>query len=111
MVDQLVFVGFNSRVAAIDRVSGKTVWQWKSPGGSGYVSLLVDGDRLIVSIMGYTYSLDPATGNQLWRNDLAGMGTGVVCLASLRGGTTSIPSGAAVKQQTDKQSDSSTLGT
>jgi hypothetical protein len=70
MVDKLIFVGFNSRVVALHRDSGELVWQWKSPKGSGYVTLLLDGDRLIVSVIGYTYCLDPANGNQIWFNEL-----------------------------------------
>jgi outer membrane protein assembly factor BamB len=84
-VDELVFVGFHSQVVALHRDSGDVVWHWKSPRGSGYVTLLLDGDRLVVSVVGYTYCLDPRTGRQLWFNELAGMGTGVVSLASVRG--------------------------
>lgn len=47
--------------------------------------MLLDGDRLIVSVVGYMYCLDPATGNQLWFNELSGFGTGVASLASVRG--------------------------
>jgi outer membrane protein assembly factor BamB len=83
---ELVFVGFNSRVAALDRHTGNLVWQWKSPSGSCYTTVLLDGDRLIVSVVGYTYCLDPATGTQLWANELPGMGTGVATLCSARGG-------------------------
>jgi outer membrane protein assembly factor BamB len=84
-VEELIFVGFNSRVVALHRDSGNVVWHWKSPRGSGYVTLLLDGDRLVVSVVGYTYCLDPRTGHQLWFNELAGMGTGVASLASVRG--------------------------
>ncbi len=87
MFDHLIFVGFNSRVVALDRDSGAIVWQWKSPKGSGYITLLLDEDRLIVSVMGYTYCLDPATGQQLWFNELPGLGMGVASLASVRGGS------------------------
>ena len=83
--DQLIFVGFNSRVAAIDRDTGQLIWQWKCPRGTGYTSLLFDGDRLIVSVMGYTYCLVPLTGQVLWFNELPGMGMGVASLASVRG--------------------------
>ena len=85
MVDKLIFVGFHSQVVALHRDSGESVWQWRSPKGSGYVTLLLDGDRLIVSVVGYMYCLDPATGNQLWFNELSGFGTGVASLASVRG--------------------------
>ncbi len=85
MVDKLIFVGFNSHVVALHRSSGELVWKWKSPRGSGYVTLLLDGDRLIVSVVGYMYCLDPATGRQLWFNELSGFGWGVASLASVRG--------------------------
>jgi len=87
MLEYLIFVGFNSRVAAINRDSGALVWQWKSPKGTGYTTVLLDGDRLIVSIVGYTYCLVPRTGEVLWFNELAGMGTGVASIASVRGGS------------------------
>ncbi len=76
------------RIAALDRLTGEIVWKWKSPQGSGLPSLLLDGDRLIASVQGYTYCLDPATGDELWRNPLKGMGLGLACLASARGNTT-----------------------
>lgn len=84
MLDQLVFTGFNSRVAALHRDTGETVWTWKSPKGSGYTTVMLDADILIVSVEGYTYALDPLSGNQLWFNELPGMGSGVATLASLR---------------------------
>jgi hypothetical protein len=84
----IVFVGLNSRVAALDRDSGEVIWKWKSPRGTGVPILLLDGDRLIVSVQGYTYCLDPLCGDQLWLNPLKGMGLGTPCLASVRGNTT-----------------------
>jgi outer membrane protein assembly factor BamB len=81
----LVFVGFNSRVAALDRYTGELLWDWKSPEGTGYVSLLLDGDRLIVSVNGYTYCLDPVFGQEVWRNPLKGFGVGVTSIASANG--------------------------
>ncbi len=85
--DSLVFVGFNSRVVALNRNTGELVWDWKSPKGSGFVAVLLDGDRLIVSIQGYTYCLDPNTGIGLWSNPLSGLGVGIPCLTSARGST------------------------
>jgi len=80
----MVFVGLNRRVAALDSDTGEIVWQWKSPKGTSYVSLLLlDEKRLIVSVVGYTYCLDPATGIERWSNELQGFGTGVASLAAL----------------------------
>ncbi|MCX7806546.1 MAG: PQQ-binding-like beta-propeller repeat protein [Planctomycetota bacterium] len=84
--EDMIFVGFNSRVVALDRQNGDVLWQWKAPKGTGYVAVLLDGDRLVVSVEGYTYCLDPATGDEVWFNPLSGTGTGVPCLASARGG-------------------------
>jgi outer membrane protein assembly factor BamB len=85
-VQDLVFVGLNSRLAALQRDTGKVVWQWRAPKpmSRGYVSvLLLDETRLIVSVNGYTYCLDPLSGIQRWFNELAGFGSGVTSIAVL----------------------------
>jgi outer membrane protein assembly factor BamB len=84
-LDRIVFVGVNGRVAALDRRTGATVWQWKSPKRmGGYVSLLLlDERQLIVAVDGYTYCLHPRTGQQEWVNELKGFGTGVTSIVAL----------------------------
>jgi len=86
-IENLVFVGFNSRVLALDRETGDGVWSWQAPKprNGGYVTLMLDGDRLIVSVNGYIYCLDPDTGDLLWNNDTKGCGTGVTSIVSVRG--------------------------
>ncbi len=84
----LVFVGFNSRIAALHRDKGEIVWQWTAPQpmGRAFVSLLLlDETRLIASANGYTYCLDPMTGRERWFNELVGFGTGVASIAALGG--------------------------
>jgi outer membrane protein assembly factor BamB len=104
-VGNLVFVGFNSRVAALDVESGNTVWSWRAPDGTGYVSLLLlDKQRLIASVVGYTYCLDPATGRQLWYNPLSGFGTGVTSLTALGVGNSRDPVMAAAESNATRQS-------
>ncbi len=87
-VGSLVFASFNSRVVALDRETGELIWKWKSPKGSGLPVILLDGDRLIVSVQGYMYCLDPTTGAEMWQNPLKGLGVGTPCLTSARGNTT-----------------------
>jgi outer membrane protein assembly factor BamB len=85
-IHDLVFVGFNSRVATMDANSGEIIWQWRAPKplSGGYVTLLVlDEVRLIASVNGYTYCLDPVSGAQLWYNELAGFGTGPTSIAAI----------------------------
>jgi outer membrane protein assembly factor BamB len=86
-IDQLIFVGLNGYALALNRDSGEIVWS-NDKLKSGYVTLLLDGDRLIVSTNGYIYCLDPLTGEILWHNPLTGYGAGAPTpLISTRGQT------------------------
>ncbi len=105
-ITELVFTGFNRRVAALNRRTGEIVWQWRSPKGSLYVSLLLEPGLLIVSVDGYMYGLNPLTGRQLWYNPMDGFGTGVTSLVSVNG-VGSSPVTAAAEQIAARQSDSS----
>jgi outer membrane protein assembly factor BamB len=84
-IDQLIFVGLNGYAAALDRDTGEIVWS-NDKMKRGYVTLLLDGDRLIVSTNGYIYALDPLTGQILWHNPMRGYGSGTpTSLLSTRG--------------------------
>ena len=108
-LSHLVFTGFNSRVIALDQNTGEILWAWTSPTGSGYVSLLLtDEKHLIVSVNGYTYCLDPATGQQLWFNGLAGQGVGVASLAAVGGQSSSHNLFAAATNEQRSRSSSTT---
>ncbi|MCZ6835041.1 MAG: PQQ-binding-like beta-propeller repeat protein [Planctomycetota bacterium] len=98
-IPDLVFVGFNSRIAALDRYTGEIVWEWKAPKGTGFPSLLLDGDRLIASVNGYTYCIDPLFGQQVWNNDMKGFGLGTTCLVSMNGSSGGSAAAAVLAQQ------------
>lgn len=84
-VDQLIFVGLNGYALALDRDTGEIVWT-NNKMKSGYVTLLLDGDRLIASTNGYIFCLDPLTGEIRWNNPLKGYGMGApTALVSVRG--------------------------
>jgi outer membrane protein assembly factor BamB len=84
-IDELVFVGLNGYALALHRETGEIVW-YNDQMNSGYVTLLLDGDRLIVSTNGYIYCLDPLSGRILWNNPLRGYGVGApTSLVSVRG--------------------------
>ena len=101
-IDQLIFVGLNGYVVALHRDSGEIVWS-NDQLKSGYVTLLLDGDRLIVSTNGYIYCLDPGTGKIRWHNPLKGYGSGApTSLLSTRGQSSQqalIEMAAAANQQ------------
>jgi outer membrane protein assembly factor BamB len=87
-LQDLLFVGFNGRVVALEQRSGELVWDWKCPKPVGQmVAVLVQGERIYASSDGYTYCLDAISGEQLWDNPLKGMGTGVPCLATVESGS------------------------
>jgi hypothetical protein len=105
MADQeLVYVGLNGRVAALDRDTGEIAWEWRASNGKAYPAMLVDGDRLLVSMDGYTYALDAYTGEQLWYNPLQGYGVGPPSLASCRSQALhgNAANAAAVKRATEQ---------
>jgi outer membrane protein assembly factor BamB len=97
-VDQLIFVGFRGYAFALHRDTGEIVW-CNSQMHSGYVSMLLDGDRLIVSSSGYMYCLDPLTGQILWHNPLSGYGTGVTHLVSVRGSASQVQVEQAIEEE------------
>lgn len=105
-IADLVFVGFNSRAAALHRETGAIVWRWRAPHGYGAVALMLDGDRVIASVQGYTYCLDAATGTQLWKNDMRGFGLGISCLTSFR--SSSMASSMLAQHEGEQQRSDST---
>jgi outer membrane protein assembly factor BamB len=86
-IQDMIFVGLNGRVAALDITTGEILWEWRSPKGGGYVNLLLDRKTLIAGVNGYIYGLDAKTGEQLWFNKLKGYGVGVTSLATASGST------------------------
>jgi outer membrane protein assembly factor BamB len=87
-IHDLIFVGLNGRIAALDRSRGEIIWQWRSPKPQrGYVNILLDRNLLIAGVNGYIYGLDPKTGEQLWFNELKGYGLGVTSIATVGGAT------------------------
>jgi outer membrane protein assembly factor BamB len=86
-IDQLIFFGLNGYALALHRDTGELIWS-NSEMRFGYVTLLLDGDRLIASTNGYIYCLDPLTGKILWHNPLKGFGRGApTSIVSVRGQT------------------------
>src|SRR5437868_1501685 len=107
-VDDLVFVGLNGYALALHRETGEIVWS-NNKLKSGYVTLLLDGDRLIVSTNGYIYCLDPLTGEILWHNPMKGYGVGTpTSLISVRGESSQLIAQAAAKHAADSSASSST---
>jgi hypothetical protein len=83
-LNDMLFVGLNGRVAALDRGTGAVIWEWRpARKGGGWVTLLLDRDLLLVAANGYLYALDAQTGEERWNNPLKGWGTGIACFAAI----------------------------
>ncbi len=95
----LVYIGLNRRVIALDRTDGRVAWEWKAPKGAGFVSLLLDGDRLMVGVHGYIYCLDPLYGQVVWENPLKGYGSALCSIVSVHGSGGGTATAAAIAQQ------------
>lgn len=97
--DSVLLLAVKSRVLALDRSSGQTLWTTKLPsGGIGYdfVTLLPDHQQIFAHTRGQVHCLDLATGRILWTNGLPGCGYGLASLA-IPGGL-SAPETALVHQ-------------
>jgi outer membrane protein assembly factor BamB len=106
-IEQLLFVGLNGYALALDRDTGEIVW-YNDQMNSGYVTLFLDGDRLIVSTNGYIYCLHPLTGKILWHNPLTGYGMGApTSLTSVRGQSSQTLIQQAAKMASDQSASSS----
>ena len=84
--DYATYIAFNGRVFALDRRNGSILWRWKTPKGN-FVTLLPDGDQLLVCSDGYLWALRAEDGTPLWSQPFKGEGTGIPFLASPRSGS------------------------
>ena len=84
--DHAIYAAFNGRVFALDRRNGSILWRWKTPKGN-FVTLLPDGDQLLVCSDGYLWALRAEDGTPLWSQPFKGEGTGIPFLASPRSGS------------------------
>ncbi len=98
-IADMVFLGLKSKVIAFDRYTGKIIWEFQASHGRGFVSLLLDGDRLIAGVNGYIYCLDPIFGQEVWSNPLKGYGLGTMSLVSVNGSSATPPSAEVIEQQ------------
>jgi len=79
-----IIVGFHGYVISLHALTGEQQWSFSLP-GSGYtfVSLCLKLNHLFVGSLGQLYSLNPDTGLLLGKDDLKGMGYGLVTLGTM----------------------------
>lgn len=84
----LLFIGSGRTVAALDRLTGKTVWRVKLPRLFGSpLTLMTHGTELYAGRGGYVYCIDQRNGSILWERGVNSSG-GMVFMTS-NGGSAS----------------------
>ena len=107
MTSNGVYVGLNGTVVALDRNSGNEVWR-TNLGVQGFVNVVLDGDRLLATARGEVFCLELVNGKIIWRNQLKGMGRGVVSIASAHGQSAVAP--FEVKRSQDEAAAMAAIG-
>lgn len=77
----LVFIGIQGSVVALNRATGEQVWATHLK-GSDFVNVVVEVGRVFATAYGELFCLDPLTGNALWHNRLKSFGTGLATIAT-----------------------------
>ena len=111
--ERVLFVAFNQRVFALDRRDGTILWRWKVPKGGSFVTLLPDGDQVVVCSDGYLWALRATDGMELWAQPFKGEGAGIPVLVSPRSGpgleaTAAVLSAMAAERARNQQSAAAT---
>lgn len=93
---EILIVGTRGHLLAFEKSTGKPVWKYQFEKafwatGPGFVSTLVDGDKLFAGCYGEIYCFDLIKGVLLWRDNLKGKGFGVVSFAVLGASTNPMP--------------------
>ena len=102
-----LFVGVSSHVAAFSKRDGTELWRTKLKDGLAghrFVTVMAEGERVYAHTSGRLFCLDARTGEQLWENELAGLGYDLAMLAVI--GASSPPLPAIVEKRREIASDS-----
>jgi outer membrane protein assembly factor BamB len=100
-----LFASTRGIVFRLDPANGEI--QWQTSVGSDFVSLVPHEGHLIAACQGELYCLDPGTGEITWKNELKGMGFGLITIAQAPDGNRSV---VEEKQRRDAEAASADAG-
>lgn len=89
MTSSAIFLGVKGSVIALDRSNGRELWRTRLKGGD-FVNVVLDRNLVIATTRGEVFGLDATSGTTLWHNELAGMGLGLISVATAAGASTAI---------------------
>jgi outer membrane protein assembly factor BamB len=95
-INDIVYVGVNRQVLALDRQTGTVIWKTAFPrrflslSSDSFVNVLFERGSVFAHADGKLYCLDAATGHVKWENSLKGCGHGIATLATATSSTTNL---------------------
>ncbi len=105
---EILVVGTRGYLLAFRKDTGAPLWKYQFErtfwaNGSGFVTTLVDGDKLFAGCYGEIYCFDLLKGKLLWKDNLSGKGYGVVSFAVFGGATSPLPGAEIDKAQFNEE--------
>ncbi len=77
----LMFIGIAGHVVALDRGTGQEVWRTPLV-GHDFVNVVLQDGELYATARGELFRLDAVSGEIRWRNELKGLGRGLITIAT-----------------------------
>ena len=77
----MLYIGICGSVLALDRTTGNELWRTDLKGADFVNVVFHDGD-LYATAKGVLFCLDPASGKIRWKNNLKGLGHGLITIAT-----------------------------
>jgi outer membrane protein assembly factor BamB len=77
-------IGWGDGTEQLDRATGEEVWRTELK-GSDFVNVVQNEADLFATAKGELFCLDAAPGKVRWRNQLKGMGRGLISIAASGG--------------------------
>ena len=112
--EEILVIGVKKSVIALERATGRRLWEADLGGGigTGFVSVIADETRVFAHARGELFCLDLFSGRRLWEDGLPGYGYGLASLALPgRQMATPAPTAESKRQQDDSAAASTTTTT
>ena len=101
-LSDLLFIGIAGSVVALNKANGRQAWATRLK-GYGFVNVAVQDDRVLATVYGEAFCLEPMTGRILWHNPLKGFGRGLAGIAAAGSPCSGNPAGIVEQQIRDEQ--------
>jgi outer membrane protein assembly factor BamB len=81
MSNEILIIGIGSHAVGIDRATGTELWRTRLKGGD-FVTVFDSDQYVFAGAGGVLFCLETTKGRILWKNQLKGLGTGLITFMS-----------------------------